>query len=142
VRDAPNAYPRRFYLWRGEDATGISGEGHVADGIQWRDGSVMLNWLGGGLSFNFWPLHDPQWPDLSPIERIERIHGHNGKTIIVWRDDTNGLPFHDQTRCPHEEYVGRLQGEWPDLIQAEGSLARGIADVEAGRVKRLPKVTE
>lgn len=88
-------YPRRFYLYRGEDPTGISGTGVVADGVVWQTGAVTLNWTGGGESYNTWP-----GPDA--INEIERIHGHAGRTVIVWRDDEDGYPFHEQTVCPHQ----------------------------------------
>lgn len=88
-------YPRRFYLHRKVDKTGISGTGVVADGVVWQTGAATLNWRGGGESYNTWP-----GPDA--ISEIERIHGHQGATVIVWRDDTNGYPFHEQTQCPYD----------------------------------------
>lgn len=111
-------YPRRFYLMRHEDKTGISGTGVVADGVVWQTGAATLNWRGGGESYN-------TWPGPNAISEIERIHGHGGLTGIVWRDDEDGYPFHEQTGCPYEEYMQGLQ--------------RGIADVEAGRVKPVDR---
>ena len=40
-------YPRRFYLYRIEDKTGISGTGVVADGVVWQTGAATLNWRVG-----------------------------------------------------------------------------------------------
>jgi len=84
-------YPRRFYLHRVEDLSGVSGTGVVADGVRWQDGSVTLKWLGEHSSEVSW----------AGMEHIEAIHGHNGKTMVVWRDDENGYPYHEQTACPY-----------------------------------------
>lgn len=110
-------YPRRFYLYRGVDETGISGTGVVADGVQWQDGTVTLKWLGGHSSEVSWRA----MPD------VVHIHGHGGKTMVVWRDDENGYPYHEQTKCPY------------DTAPHRGGLLRGVADVEAGRVKPVDR---
>lgn len=105
-------YPRRFYLYRGKDETGVSGTGVVADGVVWQDGSVTLKWLGPHSSEVSW----------KSMEHVEAVHGHNGRTVPIWRDDEEGRPFHAQTPCPYES-----------------GLQRGIADVEAGRVKPVDR---
>lgn len=94
-------YPRRFYLMRHEDKTGISGTGVVADGVVWQTGAVTLHWLGGSESYN-------NWPGPNAIAGIERTHGHGGATSIVYRDDENGYPYHDQTYCPYQIAPGIL----------------------------------
>ena len=38
---------RHFYLDRHEDATGISGTGVVAQGVEFDNGKVALTWLTG-----------------------------------------------------------------------------------------------
>lgn len=69
---------RRFELHRDQDVTGVSGEGVVADGVEFPDGTVALRWRGG------WPtsvvFHD------RGIEAVEAVHGHGGATRIVWLD--------------------------------------------------------
>lgn len=69
---------RRFELHRFEDETGISGVGVVAEGVELSSGVVVLQWL------TEWPtsvvFHD------RGVESVEAIHGHNGKTRIVWLD--------------------------------------------------------
>lgn len=69
--------PRTFHLQRDEDVTGVSGSGHVADGVLWPDGTVTVKWLGEYASEVSWP---------KGIEAVERIHGHDGRTRIVWHD--------------------------------------------------------
>ena len=70
---------RRFELHRDEDLTGISGTGVVAEGIICTDGVGLMRWL-------------TEWPSSvchydRGLESIEAIHGHGGKTRIVWLDE-------------------------------------------------------
>lgn len=70
--------PRAFVLQRDVDETGVSGTGIVAGGVLFPDGVVALRW------YSEWPtsvvFHD------RGIEAVEAVHGHNGKTRIVWDD--------------------------------------------------------
>lgn len=66
--------PRLFYLQRDEDVSGTSGPGRVADGVQWPDGSVSMRWRSVEATF----------VEADCIERIKRIHGHDGKTRVMW----------------------------------------------------------
>ena len=70
---------RRFELHRDEDVSGISGTGVVAEGVAFSDGGpVALRWT------SEWPtsvvFHD------RGVESLEAVHGHNGRTRIVWLD--------------------------------------------------------
>lgn len=67
---------RRFNLVRDEDVTGLSGTGIVAEGVQFSQGKVVMKWLTERSSVVYW----------DNIEDAEYIHGHNGKTRIVWLD--------------------------------------------------------
>lgn len=71
-RDAP----RRFFLQRDHDVSGVSGTGHVADGVLWPDGTASVRWRGQHPSIVFWA----SW------EAVEAIHGHQGATTLVWLD--------------------------------------------------------
>lgn len=79
---------RRFYLQRNEDNTGTSGEGIVAVGVEYPDGAVHMQW------------RNDQNPDLETrsngmalkpapdgIEATIEIHGHGGRTEVVWIDE-------------------------------------------------------
>lgn len=69
---------RRFILERHEDETGISGTGVVAEGIEFTDGIVVMKWTVGDFrSMTIWN---------QGIEAVREIHGHNGKTEVVWVD--------------------------------------------------------
>jgi len=67
---------RAFELHRDVDETGISGTGVVAEGVQFSDGVIALRWT------SQWPtsvvFHD------RGMESLEAVHGHNGKTRVVW----------------------------------------------------------
>jgi len=77
VRAVDHQGPYPFVLVRDEDITGVSGTGIVAEGVEFTGGSVALRW-------------DTDWPTSvvfhdKGIESVEAIHGHGGKTRVVWR---------------------------------------------------------
>lgn len=71
---------RRFELHRDEDVSGVSGQGVVAEGVAFSNGGpVALRWLSEfPTSVVF---HD------RGIESLEAVHGHQGRTRIVWLDE-------------------------------------------------------
>lgn len=69
---------RRFVLNRIEDVSGVSGDGIVAEGVEFSNGVVALQWTSEfPTSVVF---HD------RGMESVEAIHGHGGKTRIEWVD--------------------------------------------------------
>lgn len=84
---------RRFELHRDVDVTGVSGEGVVADGIEyfkslditWPDGLNTL--LPSGWVRIVWRGQRPStvlWPSA---QMAMEVHGHGGHTRLVWLDD-------------------------------------------------------
>jgi len=69
--------PRHFQLHRDTDVSGVSGTGHVADGVIFSDGHAAVHWLGR------WPTTTPH-PD--GIVSVKGVHGHGGATRIVLLD--------------------------------------------------------
>lgn len=69
---------KRFYLHRLEDETGVSGIGIVAEGVQFTGGICVLSWLAKIRSIA--AIYDS-------IDIVDKLHGHNGKTIVVWADE-------------------------------------------------------
>jgi len=65
---------RVFRLVRSEDVSGISGTGTVADGVVFPDGVAVLRWRTAGGSTAVY----------NSVEDVERIHGHDGRTRLVW----------------------------------------------------------
>lgn len=67
---------RRFYLQRNEDASGVSGTGMVAEGVEFVNGMVALCWLTPTSCVGVYPS----------IRTVEEVHGHGGKTQVVFLD--------------------------------------------------------
>jgi hypothetical protein len=67
---------RRFELHRDEDASGVSGTGVVAQGIEFGDGTCVLRWLTGTSSTGMY----------ANARDVCLIHGHGGRTRLVWLD--------------------------------------------------------
>lgn len=67
---------RRFILQREHDESGVSGTGVVAEGVELTCGKAILTWLGpqGAVA-----VYDS-------MKNVEAVHGHEGKTKIVWLD--------------------------------------------------------
>ncbi|MFE1361348.1 hypothetical protein [Streptomyces harbinensis] len=68
--------PRRFHLQRDEDETGTSGTGIVVEGIEFADGTVAIRWLTSTTSTAIY----------ASIADLIAIHGHGGRTRVVWID--------------------------------------------------------
>jgi hypothetical protein len=68
---------RRFELHRDVDESGVSGTGKVAEGVEFGRGLAVLHWLTATWSAAFYPS----------MENVEKIHGHDGKTRVVWIDE-------------------------------------------------------
>ncbi|AZM47752.1 hypothetical protein DMB38_19955 [Streptomyces sp. WAC 06738] len=66
----------RFHLDRHEDITGVSGEGTVAGGVIFPDGTVAMRWNTGTKST---AIYDS-------IDDVVAIHGHNGATVVTLID--------------------------------------------------------
>lgn len=78
---------RRFELVRTEDASGISGTGVVAVGVEFPDGAVAMQWLndrnnGVQTERNGLALY----PSRSGIEDTLEVHGHSGGTEVRFLD--------------------------------------------------------
>lgn len=84
---------RRFHFERTEDASGVSGCGKVAEGCVFEDtGEVIVHWFGCHGSTNFY--HN--------IEDVIAVHGHEGKTKIV---------FDDPASCPQNKEEVKKDGK-------------------------------
>lgn len=67
---------KKFYLWREQDESGVSGTGRVAEGVIFSNGWVGMNWLTRWGSLAFYPS----------ISDCLTVHGHQGKTKVVYED--------------------------------------------------------
>lgn len=80
---------RRFVLRRMEDETGVSGTGDVAEGVVFSDGTAAMRWRTAQTSTAIY----------SSIEALEAIHGHGGRTQVVFTDPPPIQPLPPK-RCP------------------------------------------
>lgn len=71
---------RRFFLDRKEDESGVSGTGRIAQGCQFDNGWCALTWLTGTATLSWY----------ASIEELLQIHGHGGKTNVIWKDQVEG----------------------------------------------------
>ena len=67
---------RRFILNRIKDETGISGVGHIADGVKFQNGPCVLRWRTDPGSIGIY----------ENMVGLMKIHGHEGKTVVEWID--------------------------------------------------------
>jgi hypothetical protein len=67
---------RRFVLDRREDATGTSGTGIVAEGVQFSNGQVVIHWISQLEAVNVY----------ANALVLEELHGHGGMTSVRWVD--------------------------------------------------------
>jgi len=72
---------RRFVLQREEDESGVSGVGLVAEGVCFTDGTAALRWR---TTFSSTAVY-------ASMDDLLSIHGHGGKTRVVWVDDDGAL---------------------------------------------------
>lgn len=70
---------RPFIMIRLEDVTGISGTGVVAEGVEFLNGKVVIQWIVGDHQSTV------VWDN---IEDVKAIHGHGGSTeVVFYKDD-------------------------------------------------------
>lgn len=69
--------PRRFHLERTEDVSGTSGTGVVAQGCEFINGLVCMTWIAQCF---------PSMVMFTSIKALEEVHGHEGRTKVVWDD--------------------------------------------------------
>jgi hypothetical protein len=74
---------RRFHLHRLEDETGTSGKGIVAEGVVFTDGTCVLRWTSSTPSTVLYEGRD----GTSGFEAMLKVHGHEGKTKVIWKDE-------------------------------------------------------
>lgn len=65
---------RLFHLLRLQDASGVSGVGTVAEGVEFSDGTIVLKWT---TKLNCTGIY-------RSVHELIAIHGHSGMTKVVW----------------------------------------------------------
>jgi len=103
--------PMPFALYRHQDVTGVSGTGTVAYGARFADGTVVIRWLGEAPSTVMW----------GSLEAAVRVHGHDGRTRVVWL----AAPFSEMGKAEEE------------AAAAERRRVTGLAITEAERLEEV-----
>lgn len=68
---------RLFKLMRDTDVTGVSGAGHVADGVLFGDGTIAMRWRSEHRSTAVY----------ASMDDLIAIHGHDGATRVEFCDE-------------------------------------------------------
>ena len=71
--------PKRFWLLRVNDVSGVSGTGVVAHGVIFENGQCAMSWLTQYSSIAIY----------SGIGTLKKIHEHNGATKLIFEGDKN-----------------------------------------------------
>ncbi len=100
---------RRFELHRHQDASGVSGIGVVAQGVQFDDGTCAMRWLSDHRSTAVY----------ESAEDVELIHGHHGMTRLVWVDPIPRIRIEFQP-ADNDEYL-RALGRRQNIIRRLGA---------------------
>lgn len=74
--------PATFKAVRKTDETGVSGAGHVADGVVFEDGTTVLRWRTKTRSTAVY----------ASFEDMKTIHGHDGATVFEFDIPPTGGP--------------------------------------------------
>lgn len=69
---------RLFQLIRDEDSSGVSGTGVVAEGVEFTNRECVIHWLAKRSSMGIYVT----------IDDVVAVHGHDGKTRVVFVDPT------------------------------------------------------
>lgn len=72
----PSPAPRRFRLMRNADVSGVSGTGHVADGVLFGDGTTVIRWRSAHRSTAVYAC----------LRDAIKVHGHGGATRVQFID--------------------------------------------------------
>lgn len=88
---------RTFKLVRTEDFSGVSGTGEVAEGAQFSDGTCVMRWLTKTTSKGMY----------ATVEDIALIHGHQGRTKVVF--DDNGETVSDVEEEVESHYCSKCE---------------------------------
>jgi hypothetical protein len=113
---------RKFHLQRVEDEGGVSGTGKVAEGVVFSNNWVALTWLTKHTSVAFY----------MSMNEVKAIHGHGGKTEVVWDDPCCLFCKH-----PIDDHWGDNCGAC--MTHLYDDTARACDCVIMGHEERLPK---
>jgi hypothetical protein len=105
--------PKIFSLIREHDESGISGTGLIAGGVKFPDGTCVLHWYTICTSTAVY----------KNIEELEKIHGHGGKTKVVFHDREFMRGCHDAFQDHKENNLQKEPLKKPNWVKKDAWLA-------------------
>lgn len=79
---------RTFKLVRDDDVSGISGTGVVCEGVIFSDGHAAIHWVNSP--------HPTTTAHPDGLDSVMYVHGHGGRTRLVWDDDAPPPGFSEE----------------------------------------------
>lgn len=119
------AEPRRFYLLRNVDVHGKSGTGRVADGIQFGDGRIAFRWRTETATTTL----------ADSAADLDRIHGHGGKSAIIWVDPEHQAPQSEPAAPAPDEAARADESESAEAVRADTA---NVANIGAVTKVKIP----
>lgn len=121
---------RLFHLQRDEDIHGVSGVGMVAQGVVFDDGRVSMRWVSSDAKTTVM---------FDSIDDVQEIHGHDGKTKVVF-EDTNEV-LSSKVHQVVAAVFKKARVYYPDPTQDGSDTIQDVLDRIINRPKEM-SVTE
>lgn len=92
---------RTYYMYRSEDVSGLSGEGLVAEVVEWADTTATMRWMPTTSPQGMSRDVRPTTVDHPSLRNVLALHDHDGRTFLrEKRDDPeqrlgDRITFHD-----------------------------------------------
>lgn len=90
---------RTYYMYRSDDVSGLSGEGLVAEVVEWADTTATMRWMPTTSPQGMARDVRPTTVDHPSLRNVLALHDHDGRTFLrrVVADGGLGDPitFHD-----------------------------------------------
>jgi len=115
--------PRTFFLLRQQDETGISGVGHVLDGVVWPDGQVVTKWCAGGPSELNVSENYAEWQSI-------HVDAHPANKSLIIFDDGEPAPVVESTSPPNDDSAASA-GHNQDTEESTMTIEEALKMIEA-----------
>ena len=120
---------RIFHFFRHEDASGVSGTGVVAEGVEFTNGWCAVRWLSSKSSLCFYQT----------LEEVRNIHGHGGRTEVVLNEITPVRPKNIQFGDNRQEVLMNLLDEVASMLalaeEADSPMESYCALISSARIR-------
>lgn len=73
---------RVYYMYRSDDVTGLSGEGLVAEVVEWADSTATMRWLPTSSPAGVARDVKPTTVNHPSLRNVLALHDHDGRTFL------------------------------------------------------------